>query len=191
MYSIRHIHFPRSLEHGQTPVYQSLENHNIMSQTLSSELPMEQNKLPKFRFTEGIPSDNQQSRYIVVALSHRKQCQVMEGIDQVHSQDVPFATWTVVSQALSAALFAQPDYLRLKSMMNLHQKDYLLFEQASSSGSGNQSSTAVISKGILEVDIGSQVDGSAWLCHWKPARPAVADLVQNCKKFYSSPNVSH
>lgn len=118
-----------------------------------------------------------------VALSRRKQSKIMEGIDRVHSHDLPFPTWTVVSQALSAALFAQPDCLRLKSTMNLHQKDYLLFEQASGSGPGNESTTAIISKCIREVDFVSQLDGLTWLCHWKPARPVIANLVQNCKRI--------
>jgi len=105
----------------------------------------------------------------------------MGAVGRVHSSNQPFSKWTVVGQTLSSALLIQPHCLRLKSTMELHQRDYLLFEQASNSGSVDKSTTAAVPECILEVDLVRQLDRMTWLGHWKTARPVVADHVVNCK----------
>jgi hypothetical protein len=82
----------------------------------------------------------------------------METVGQVHCHDQPFPIRSFFGQTLSKALFTEPVRLRLKSTMELHQKDYLLFEQDSDGGSVNTSSTATVTESILEVDFGKQLD---------------------------------
>lgn len=173
------------LKEPQLCSYELLKQHSML-QVLSRQCSTEQCKLPELLFTEGTCFSNRQRYYIVIALSQRKQNKIMEAVGRVHSPAQPFPTWTVVIQALSKALFIQPDCLRLKSTMELHQRDYLLLEQAFNGGSVNASSKATAPECIFEVDFGKQSDSMTWLCYWKLARPVVADLVQNCKTFLNS-----
>ena len=69
--------------------------------------------------------------------------------------------------------------------MELHHKDYLLFENLDS-GSLNTSSIAIATDSILEVDFGKQLDGITWLGFWKKARPVVAGFVQASRHSESS-----
>lgn len=145
-----------------------------------SQTATEQYEVPKLLFAQDIHFDDRQKLYIVVALSQRKQSQIMETVGQVHCHDQPFPTWSLVSQALSKALFAEPNRLRLKSAMELHQKDYLLFEQDFDSGPVSTPDTAIVTESILEIDFGKQLDRMTWLGYWKPARLVVVELVRNC-----------
>jgi len=106
----------------------------------------------------------------------------METVGQVHCHNQPFNTWSLLSQALSNAFFTEPGRLRLKSTMELHRKDYLLFEQVFDGGSVNTSGAAMVTESILEVDFGKQSDHLAWLGYWKTARPVVIGFVQNSLK---------
>ena len=151
-----------------------------MSQSLPEDCSTEQYDVPKLLFNQKTHFDSRQRYYIVVALSRRKQVKIMEAVGQVHSHDQPFPTWSLVSQALSKALFAGPSRLQLKSTMELHQKDYLLFEQDFESGFVNTSSNATVIDCTFEVDFGEQLDRITWLGYWKPARTVVAGLVQQC-----------
>ena len=135
---------------------------------------------PKLVFSQDIHFDSRQRYYIVVALSQRKQIKIMEAVRQVHSSNQPFPTWGLISQALSKALFTEPDRLRLKSRMELHPRDYLLFEQDFDGGCVNTSSVAKITESILEVDFGRRLDPITWLGYWKITRPVVVGPVQNC-----------
>jgi len=63
--------------------------------------------------------------------------------------------------------------------MELHQKDYLLFEQDLDGGSANKSSTTATTESIIEVDFGS-LDGVTWRGFWKIGRPVVVGLIQAC-----------
>ncbi|TAQ86509.1 hypothetical protein B7494_g5160 [Chlorociboria aeruginascens] len=125
--------------------------------------------------------DGQQNVYIVVALSQRKQSQIMKTVGQVHCENQPFPTWDLVGQALSEALFKEQGRLKLKSTMELYQKDYLLFER-NFEGCVSKSSTAPFTESILEIDFGRQSDGLTWLEYWKIARPVVAKFVKNSIK---------
>ena len=135
----------------------------------------------KLLFAHDAHLDGQQNVYIVVALSQRKQSQIMKTVGQVHRENQPFPTWSLVGQALSEALFNEQGRLRLKSTMELHQKDYLLFERDFEGGCVSKSSTAPVTESILEVDFGRQSDCSTWLGYWKIARPVVEKLVKNCR----------
>lgn len=150
-----------------------------MAENRASECFKEQCETPELLFTGYTRFDDRQRYYIVVALSQRKQSKIMEGIGRVHSHDQPFPTWTIVGQALSKALFNQPECLRLKSTMDLHQKDYLLFEHASDRESMSIPPTTTAAECILEVDFGTQLDDRTWLGYWKTSRRVVAALVRN------------
>lgn len=63
-----------------------------MSQTLEEECSTKQYKVPELLFTQDIHFDGQQKHYIVVALSQRKQSNIMEAVGQVHCRDQPFPT---------------------------------------------------------------------------------------------------
>lgn len=136
--------------------------------------------MPKLLFAQDTHFDSRQRLYIVVALSQRKQTQIIETVGQVNCHDQPFPTWSLLGQALPKAFFTEPGRLRLKSTMELQQKDYLLFEQDFDNGSANTPSTATITKSILEVDFWKQMDHTTWLGYWKTARPIVVGLVHNC-----------
>ena len=135
--------------------------------------------VPNLSFTETSCFDPQQRCCFVAALSQRKQNKIMEGIGCLHSQDQPFPTWMIVGQALSKAFDISA--LQLKSTMELHHRDYLLFEKASIDGLSLKPGTAP--ERIPEVDFGTQSDHTTWLGHCKIARPVVPDLVRNCKVF--------
>lgn len=152
-----------------------------MANVLQSEYSIEQCKIPRLLFTEVTYFDDRQRYYIVVAVSQRKQRKLMEAIGRMHSQNQPLPTWTVVCQTISNPLFIQPDCLRLKSSMELHQRDYLLFEQTSTDEPVDNPAMVPALERILEVDVGTQLDRMTWLGYWKPARRPVADLVQNCE----------
>jgi hypothetical protein len=62
--------------------------------------------------------------------------------------------------------------------MELHQKDYLPFEEDLDSGSANTSSTTSVTESILEVDFEKQLDSVTWQGFWKPARPIIAGFVR-------------
>jgi hypothetical protein len=161
----------------KSPPTKLLPNIN-MSQLHLHEGAMEQQKLPKLLLPGESRLNDQQRYYIVVALSQRKQSNIMEAIGHSHSQNQPFPTWNLVSQVLSEALFAQPSSLQLKSTMELHHKDYLLFEHGLDSGAA--ADPAIIAESVLEVDFGRQLDYRTWSGYWKVARPVVTAFVQTC-----------
>lgn len=134
--------------------------------------------VPKLLFAQDAYVDGQHDVYVVVALSQRKQIQIMSTVGKVHREDQPFPTWSLVGQALSEALFNGQGHLKLKSTMEMHRRDYLLFERIFEGSCMRKSSTA--SDSILEIDFGSQLDGFTWLGYWKIARPVVETLVRNC-----------
>ncbi|MCJ1405059.1 hypothetical protein MMC11_008285 [Xylographa trunciseda] len=141
-----------------------------MSQPSQGDYATEQYKVPNLRFAQDTCFDGQQKLYVVVALSQQKQAQIMKTVGQVHCHNQPFPTWSLLGQALSKALFTELGLLRLKSTMELHQKDYLLFERDFDGEFVNTSDTAEATEYILEVDFGKLHD-SEWLGYWKPARP--------------------
>jgi hypothetical protein len=124
-----------------------------------------------------LPFDDQH-RYFIIGLSQKTQNNMMKAAGQVHSQDQPFSTWNLISQILSSAIFSRPDYLQLKSTMELHQKDYLLFER-------RNSTTTAIHKTILEVNIGAQVNNK-WQGSFKPASGVVTSIVYKSMSTYPS-----
>jgi len=128
--------------------------------------------VPKLMFAQDAYVDSEQNVYVVVALSQRKQSQIMKSVGQVHCDNQPFPTWSLVGQVLSEALFNEKGRLKLKSSMELHQKDYLLFERDIVSGYVSKSES------VLEIDFGRQSD-CTWLGYWKTARPVVVKLVKN------------
>ncbi len=136
-------------------------------------------KVPKLLFAHDAHVDSQQNVYIVVALSQRKQSQIMKTVGQVHCENQPFPTWSLVGQALSEALFNEQGRLRLKSTMELHRKDYLLFERDFEGGCVSKSRTAPVTESILEIDFGRQSDCSTWRGYWTLARPVVKKPVRN------------
>lgn len=153
----------------------------FLNQHKMSQITAEQCEVPKLLFAQDARSHDQQKLYIVVALSQRKQSQIMQTVGQTHVSEQPFPTWNLLGQALSQAFFDEPHRLRLKSTMELHHKDYLLFEQDIDGGARNISGTATVTESILEVDFGKQSDRTTWSGYWKTARPVVAKLVQNCQ----------
>jgi hypothetical protein len=120
---------------------------------------------------------NDQYSYFVVRLSQKTQNNLMKAAGQVHSLDQPILTWNLISQILSRALFTQLDHLQLKSSMELHGKDYLLFEK-------RNSSPTAIHEPIIEVIIGTQVNNTTWEGSLKEASKVVECLVR--QSMYTS-----
>lgn len=159
-----------------------------MSQKQASrqESPSAQYKTPELMFSGDARLEHRQrslTRYVVVALSERKQCKIMESVGQMYCQDQPFPTWNLVGRALSKALFVHPDCLLLKSRMELHQRDYLLFERVVDPESAKLSGTTASAGSVLEVGFGKHSKGAIWEGYWKIARPIVVRYVQNCRTF--------
>lgn len=147
-----------------------------------SEIPQQQcatSMAPKLLFAQDAYVDGQQDVYVVVALSQRKQSQIMSTVGKSHCENQPFPTWNLVGQALSEALFNGQGHLKLKSTMDMHRRDYLLFERIFEGRRISKSSTAPVTQSILEVDFGRQLD-CMWLGYWKRARPVVEKLVREC-----------
>jgi hypothetical protein len=132
--------------------------------------------VPIIQIKSTLPFDDQHS-YFVVGLSQKTQNNLMKAAGHVHSLDQPFPTWNLISQILSSALFAQSDSLQLKSSMELHRKDYLLFEK-------RNSTATVIHETIVEVIIGTQVNSTTWEGSLKIASEVVQCLVR--QSMYTS-----
>jgi hypothetical protein len=147
-----------------------------MAQIPKEENATEQHDVLQLFFNQDPHFDIRQKLYIVVALSQRKQSRLMETVGQVHCSNQPFPTWGLVGQALSKAFFNVPGRLGLKSTMELHRKNYLLFEQDFDSESVN---TATVTDSVLEVYFEKRLD-RRWLCYWRPARPVVVKFVKDC-----------
>lgn len=122
--------------------------------------------------------------HVVVALSPRKQEQIMNGMGRLHSEECRVSTWLVVRDALSTALFSDPAGLYVQSSMELHRKDFLLFTRTNASrkdGTG----------GVLEVDFSNKLQGATWQGHWQEARPALACFVRDCESQQNAMSLRH
>ena len=147
-----------------------------MAQPLVETRQAEHLGVPIIQIKSTVPFDDQHS-YFVVGLSQKTQNKMMKAAGHVHSLDQPFPTWNLISQILSSALFAQSDSLQLKSSMELHRKDYLLFEK-------RNSTATVIHETIVEVIIGTQVNSTTWEGSLKIGSEVVQCLVR--QSMYTS-----
>lgn len=149
-----------------------------------SEVPNAQEypeSIPRLVFAEDTHVLNQQILYVVIALSQRKQSQIMNTLGKTHNETQPFPTWNLVGQAISQAFFNTPIQLKLKSTMEMHHRDYLLFENTFGDRSPSRISSAPAVETIFEVSFVKQAEGDpTWLGYRKVARSVVARLVRDC-----------